>query len=433
MLRRLIDLLRNDDYQEIITKGFSFLLIRVFGAIISYIFIMYITNIFGPEIYGLIALSFSMFMIISVFGRLGLDTNIIKFFSQDINDSESGIFFKAILESFSVTSVIALILYWFREELVLNLYQDPKPELLLYLPWVLASIPIWNVAIICTSYMRAKRMNNSFAFLENPSRFFFSLIILVGLFIIEKDPLVIVKAHLIGVLLTALISFVLVVRRLPTPTLISRVNTWQFTQEALPMLFSSTILILLGMMDTQIMGIFESKAEVGIYNVSLKIATLTGFSLQAVNSILAPKIAKFYGEGVGDYKKLISFSTKLNFLISSLTVLVITLFRETLLGFFGESFIKGELILLVFCVGQIINSFSGSVGVILQMIGKQRVYQNFVLVALLLNLLLTFILTPVYGGVGAAVATVISMAFWNIGSSIYLKRKMNITTYYNFK
>lgn len=433
MLKRVLVLFKDDNYQEVIKKGFSFLLLRVFGAIISYIFIIYITNIFGAEIYGLIALSFSMFMIISVFGRLGLDTNIIKFFSQDINDSESGIFFKAIIKSFIVTSVIVLILYWFRKELVLNLYQDPKPELIPYLPWVLASIPIWNSAMICTSYMRAKRMNNAFAFLENPSRFLFSLIILLGLFLIEKNPLVIVKAHFIGVLLTALISFVLVIRRLPTPTLVSRVNTWQFTRESLPMLFSSTMLILLGMMDTQIMGIFESKAEVGIYNVSLKIAALTGFSLQAINSILAPKIAKFYGEGVGDYKKLISFSTKLNFLISIVIVSGIVLCRETLLGMFGESFIKGEVILLVFCVGQIINSFSGSVGVILQMIGKQKVYQNFVLAALILNLLLTFILTPLYGGTGAALATVISMAFWNIGSAAYLKRKMDITTYYNFR
>jgi len=100
---------------------------------------------------------------------------------------------------------------------------------------------------------------------------------------------------------------------------------------------------------------------------------------------------------------------------------------------FGEAFTAGATILFIFCAGQIINSFSGSVGVILQMIGKQKVYQNFVLAALVINLMLTFVLTPIYGGVGAAVSTVISMVFWNIGSAIYLKRKMNIVTYYNLK
>lgn len=433
MLKRVLILFKDDNYQEILKKGFSFFVLRVFGAIVSYIFILHVTNTYGADVYGLIAICFSLFMILSVFGLLGLDINIVKFFSQEKNDYDSGIFFKSLIRSVSVTSLLALILYWFMEELVLNFYQEPKPELINYLPWVLASIPLWNIARISTSYLRAKKMNKAFAFLENPSRFLFSLLIILGLYIFDKDPLVVVKAHFFGVFITAAISLILVLRIVQNKKLSTEINSWQFTRESLPMLFSSSILILLGMMDTQIMGIYENKTEIGIYNVSLKIATLAGFSLQAINSILAPKIAKFYGEGLGDYKKLISFSTKLNFIISSVIVLVIVIFRETLLDLFGESFIRGEIILLVFCAGQIINSFSGSVGVILQMIGKQKVYQNFVLGALILNLALTFTLTPLYGGIGAALATVISMAFWNVGSSVYLKLKVNIRSYYNFR
>jgi O-antigen/teichoic acid export membrane protein len=99
---------------------------------------------------------------------------------------------------------------------------------------------------------------------------------------------------------------------------------------------------------------------------------------------------------------------------------------------FGEAFKGGSIILFIFCGGQLVNSFSGSVGVILQMIDKQKVYQNFMLAALFINLGLTFFLTPLYGGIGAAMATVFSMIFWNVGSAIYLKIKLNITSYYKF-
>lgn len=433
MVKRVFDLFLDHDYAEIIKKGFSFLVLRLFGALVGYVFTLYVTNTFGADIYGLIALGFSLFMIASVFGRLGLDTNIVKFFSQDKNISESGIFFKSIIKSVCFSSILALIIYWFREELVLNLYQDPKPELIPYLSWILAAIPLWNIAMISASFLRAKKMNRAFAFLENPSRFLFSLLIVLGLYLFNQEPLIIVKAHFFGVLVTALISLILVLRELEIRPKQGKANSWQFVREALPMLFSSTMLILLGVMDTQIMGVYESKTDVGIYNVSLKIAALTGFCLQAVNSILAPKIAKSYAEGIGDYKELIGFSTKLIFLISSGIVIGIIIFRKFLLGLFGDIFVDGEIILLIFCIGQIINSFSGSVGVILQMIGKQKVYQNFVLVALLLNLVLTLILTPLYGGIGAAISTVFSMAFWNIGSAVYLKSKMNIKSYYNFK
>jgi O-antigen/teichoic acid export membrane protein len=433
LIRRLQNTLKDSDFKEILTKGFSFLLLRFFGALVGYVFTLFVTNTFGADIYGLIALGFSLFMIVSVFGRLGLDINILKFFSQESNTNESGIFFKSIIKSVSFSSILAIIIYWFREELVLNLYQDPKPELIPYLSWILVAVPFWNIAMICASFLRAKKMNRSFAFLENPSRFLFSLIFLLVIYLFKKEPLIIVKTHFFGILVTALISLILVFNKFKFRAKQNKVNSWKFVRKSLPMLFSSAMLIILGMMDTQIMGIYESKTDVGIYNVSLKIATLTGFCLQAVNSILAPKIAKSYAEGNGDYKRLIAFSTKLIFLITSIVVFFIIILRKLLLGLFGDIFINGEIILLIFCIGQIINSFSGSVGVILQMIGKQKVYQNFVLAALLLNLVLTLILTPLYGGVGAAISTVFSMAFWNIGSALYLKRKMNIISYYNFK
>ena len=198
------------------------------------------------------------------------------------------------------------------------------------------------------------------------------------------------------------------------------------------MMLSSSILILLGWMDTFVMGIYDTDQNVGIYNVSLKIATLTTFILLAINSILAPKIAKNYSENkLVEFNKLISFSTKLNFYLSATVILIIIIFNKSLLSIFGEEFLVGSTILFILCFGQMINSFSGSVGIILQMIGKQKVYQNFVLIALVLNLILTIILTPIYGGIGASTATVISMAFWNIGSAIYLKKKMNIVSYYN--
>ena len=426
--------LGNQDFGEIITKGFSFFLIRLLSAAIGYIFTIYVSNKYGADIYGLVALGLSMFTILSVIGRLGLETNIVKFFSQDKNDVEAGVFFKSIIISFIFSGCIAYILYFFSDDLVYRVYKEPKPELLDYLPWILAALPFWNVAVICASLLRAKKLSNAFAFITNISRFLlgFILIILITT-VFGVNPVYVVLGHFWGVVLTAVISFIMALKRLSFLKIKSKTKSYKFLKESFPMLLSSSILILLGLTDTQVMGIYESNSNIGIYNVSIKIATLTTFSLQAINSILAPKIAKSFAEGNEEYKSLIKFSTKLNFLISAAVVLGIIVFRNFLLGLFGESFLAGEIILLIFCGGQIINSFAGSVGVILQMIGKQRVYQNFVVGALILNLILTFILTPIYGGIGAACATVISMAFWNIGSAIYLKYKMNIITYYNFK
>lgn len=409
------------------------MVLRIGGTFAGYLFTLFISNKFGEDIYGLVAIGFSIFLIISVIGRLGLDINMIKFFSQEKNDVESGIFYKSIIKSIFFSSLLAFLIYIFKEYIVLDLFKVPKPELIPFLPWVLAAIPLWSVTIISASFLRAKRKNNAFAFFNNPSRFLGGLILLIIFYTFSNQPIIIFKAHFFAILLSALVSFIMVVYNLKSIKLKTKINSWSFLKDSFPMMLSSSILILLGWMDTFIMGIYETEANVGIYNVSLKVAGLSVFSLQAINSILAPKIAKSYASGDTKYKNLISFSTKLNFFISGSVVFLIIVFHDFLLGMFGEAFKAGYIILFIFCLGQIINSFSGSVGVILQMIGKQKIYQNFVLLALIINLILTFILTPIYGGIGAATSTVISMIVWNLGSAIYLKRKLNIISYYRLR
>lgn len=432
MKKRLQKLLQDNDQKEILTKGFSFLGFRLGGTLIGYLFTLFITKKFGADIYGIIALGFSMFLILSVIGRLGLDINLVRFFSDERNDSETGIFYKSVLKSFFVSTILAGLLYLFREPIVMQVFREPKPELLPYLPWILASIPFWSLTLVSSSYFRAKKQNHIFAFFDNPSRFLFGLLLLVIFYTFSKNPIIIVQAHFYAILITSLLSLGMVIAKINTLSFKTKNNSWYFLKDSLPMMLSSSILVLLGWMDTFVMGIYEETSEVGIYNISLKVATLTTFTLQAINSILAPKIAKSYAANEEEvYKKLIQFSTKLNFLITVAVLAVILVFHDFLLGIFGEEFKAGYIILFIFCAGQLVNSLSGSVGVIMQMIGKQKVYQNFVLAALFINLLLTFVLTPIYGGIGAATATVCSMIFWNVGCAVYLKTKLNITSFYN--
>lgn len=381
------------------------------------------------------ALSFSIFLIIGVFGRLGLDTNIVKYFSDDANDTEKGLFFKSLINSLVLSSGLSLLIYQFRELLVLNIFSEPKPELIPYLFWVLLAIPFWSITLICASYLRAKGRNNAFAFFNNPGRFLFAVLSIIVLFYFVSDsPLITVQSHFFAIMIMAIISFMYVLRLMGNVNLNTKVNSFLFLKDSLPMMIASSIMVILGWIDTFVMGIYDSNENVGIYNVCLKVSTLTLFTLQAINSILAPKIAKAYAKGEMDkFKNFIQFSTKINFIISLSIIICILIFHKFLLGLFGEEFISGKIILFVLCIGQVITSLAGPVGVILQMIGKQKIFRNIVLIALVLNIIFTVWLTPIYGGLGAAISTVISITFWNLASAIYLKRKLNINSYYSFK
>jgi len=429
LLKLLQKYLGDKESNEIVSKGFSFLLIRIGGTLLSFAFTLYITNTFGKTDWGLMALGFSIFTIISIFGRVGLDLNLVKFYSQDQNLRDTGLFYRSWFKVFLFSSLLSFVIYLFGETLVNDVFFEPKPDLLPYLNWLLLSIPFWSTVFVSAAIMRARKMNKAFAFYTLVGRF--AILLVIILIVTHHKALFVLKAHLISLIILAIAGLIHAIIILKKPTFKTEQNAWVFVKESLPMMLSSSILVLMSWMDTFVMGVYENETEVGIYNVAVKVTTLSAFSLQAINSILAPKIAKSYADNEPlTYKKLIQFSTKINFFITFIVVGLIIVLSPFLLGLFGDGFEAGIGVLVILCVGQLVNSLSGSVGVVMQMIGEQKMYQYFIVSALAINLILTLILTPIYGGVGAATATVVSMVFWNISGAFYLKRNKQIQTYF---
>jgi O-antigen/teichoic acid export membrane protein len=64
------------------------------------------------------------------------------------------------------------------------------------------------------------------------------------------------------------------------------------------------------------------------------------------------------------------------------------------------------------------------------MTGREKAFQNIILTAGAINIVLNAALIPRYGINGAAVASMVSMVFWNLMSVCYISRNLGIKTYY---
>ncbi len=181
--------------------------------------------------------------------------------------------------------------------------------------------------------------------------------------------------------------------------------------------------------DTIMLGMFRTEKEVGIYNVALKLAALTSITLFAINTIAAPKFAEFWGrrdiKGLG---RVAQQSTKLIFWTSFPILLSFWLFPSYILSVFGSEFKAGVIALMILTFGQFVNAISGSVGYILQMTEKQKIFQNIILIATVINIILNAILIPKFGINGAAFASMVSLVFWNLTSVFYIINKYKINT-----
>ena len=80
--------------------------------------------------------------------------------------------------------------------------------------------------------------------------------------------------------------------------------------------------------------------------------------------------------------------------------------------------------------GRFYSSICGSVGSILQMTGNQHLFQNILLVAAIVNVVLNYFLIPIYGIRGAAIASFICVVFWNTIMVLVVKKKFGFYSVY---
>ncbi|MEZ4778111.1 MAG: flippase [Flavobacteriaceae bacterium] len=412
-----------DDFSEILKKGGTALFLRILGFIAGYLFVYYTVRFFGAETQGRISLSFSVLMIASLICILGADVNFVKIFAIENNFSNAkGLFIKAYPFFLGGAVLLGIVLFVFSPWISTHIFKDP--ELVPFLQWTAPCIVLYTLMLINASVFRGLRMNTLCLFYSMGVAFIFTLLffgLLVWLW--KRDPIITVAAHTLAIGALFVISVWYLKKHLHPFTNQTHYKVSSFLKDSFPMFLSASMIVMLGWTDTVVLGIYEESNVVGMYSVALKIATVVSFSLQAVDSILAPKLSNaYYSENLILFKNLIKFSTLINAVISIVSVLGIFLFKDFILNLFGPEFIEATIALIILCIGQLFNSIIGPVGSIFQMTGYQKVFQNILVISFIINLTLNLVLVKPYGINGVAFATACSLIFSKIASAVYVKK-----------
>lgn len=427
--------LKDIHLKELLHGSSTAFILKIVGMLFGYVFALLITRNFGAHAMGIFALSTTALSIFSIVGRLGFDTALLRFVaeysSQNRWDLVKEIYIKSMKIVVPLSLLLSVILYLASPYMAKHIFH--KEYLSFYFRIVSFAVLPMVLILINSQTLRALKKIKEFSFLQNISNFLFASIFLAVLLVFTKQQSIPVVSYILALFLGAVVSQILWQKnaKLGAVQYEKIVKLKTILNVSLPMLLSSSMFFIMNWTAIIMLGMFKTDAEVGIFNVAVKIATFTSITLFAINSIAAPKFAEFYGKremkGLG---KIAQQSTKLIFWTSFPVLLVIFLFPSFILGIFGQEFKTGIYALILLTIGQFINAISGSVGLILQMTGKQKVFQNIILTATLFNVVLNAILIPKYGINGAALANMFALVFWNLSSVIYIKLSMNINTLY---
>jgi O-antigen/teichoic acid export membrane protein len=175
--------------------------------------------------------------------------------------------------------------------------------------------------------------------------------------------------------------------------------------------------------DTILIGIFMTPGDVGIYRIAFQLAAVASFLVLAFQAVLFPWWSRWHAKNdIHMIELSLSKATTYCLLLAiPVTAGGIILSEKLLYFFYGESFQSGSNALIILLFVQIANIFMLLLTMCLTAVNKPRESFIVTLVSAVLNIFLNIMLIPVFGILGAAVATLVTITVNALLAYILLK------------
>jgi O-antigen/teichoic acid export membrane protein len=226
-----------------------------------------------------------------------------------------------------------------------------------------------------------------------------------------------VLAFLVSRILTAIMGMYVLCRIFPaiSSKLKAVYEVPKLVKFSLPLMVADVAKWLLTRIDRLMLGSMRSSSAVGIYNAGALTASYTFFILRSLGDSFSPTISTLYSSGKEEQLgQLFQTVTRWIFALSLPITLILILFSKDIILLFGPDFETGSQILVIHSIAYLIAAGVGPVGFMLIMSGRQNIELLNTFAVVGLNTMLNFWLIRLYGGIGAAIATGISISLVNM-------------------
>jgi|TARA_B110000977_G_scaffold141370_1_gene179360 O-antigen/teichoic acid export membrane protein len=418
-INAIIDLLKDKNQR----KSFYYVLIRGVSVISNYFFSILIITLFSKEDYGFFVFGLSLFMMLSVLTKFGVDVHFVKVFSK-FKDREVPNWVKTVeLKVFSLSFIIAITISTF-----LYLFRDNFDSWLALVLFVI-SAPFYVAILMNSGKLRGVSKISRFAFLNIAGRILLSLCFFVILFygFSFRSYFIIYLSHLLSVFFLLILSIYWKKQAFVQSKNKSKLVPASFLKYNRALMIKSYITVLFLWGDRFFLSLICSPAEVAEYDVSLKIAMLLMIVIEALKSTYASVFAK----NTEIHKVLniqIRKSTRLGFLFSSLMFILIVLFGSNLLFLFGPDFVDSYTTLLIISLGYLIASFFGQADNVLEMCGLAPHFVKPYFIIITTSLAAGVLLSLFFGAIGMAIGFAAGNVSFQLVASQIVKYKLGIKT-----
>lgn len=226
-------------------------------------------------------------------------------------------------------------------------------------------------------------------------------------------------------------SLGIVLLRRSTPTQLERAvpqyltGTW--STAGLHFMWLTGMTAVLTNSDTILLGLMTDPERAGSYRIASQLAMFVGLPLTAISAAMAPAMAAMYATGRIDELRLqCRAAARLIVLAAIVIAVAIAIAGREVLRAFGPEFEQGFYAALVLSAAYLFHSAMATSGYLLIMTGHERLMASILSVGALLNLMGVLLLVPLYGLLGAAIATGASLCLVSAFCALFAKRLTGI-------
>ena len=405
----------------------------LYGNLNRYLYTALLARWVGPEFLGIYSIANSIMLISEVFAKMGLETGIMRFISRlnpELDKEKINLLIGSSLKMVSVFSLSIMIILIISSGTIVDNYFNGqsllKPVLIIFAIAIPFNALIQISAFATQGFKRLKYKTIVTQFL-NPTILLLSMVFCY--WFMSKEYTI-----MIPILTTGVIGFlfmIIVLKKVSgfknNQILESKIN-YELLKFSYPLMFVTILQTLMHWMDILMLGYFTNPLTVGLYHPAARTAGLLQALLLSFLSIYAPLAAQFHSQG--DKVKLSNTYQLVNrwLLIFAIPIsAVFILFPEKVLLLFGSQYLESSQVLVLLTIATFTQAILGAAGPTLSMSGHTKLVLFNSIGTFILNFGLNIWLIPIYGILGAAIATLTSLTIIGLirVTQVYFILKIN--------
>lgn len=430
-IRQKLDVALKDKNFSFVLKGSALTAITL-GVVqgLRFISSVIIGRKYGASVVGDLALVTAVQSIAAILANAGLKDAMLKFipqYKEKHNLATAFDIYKMAIKLLFVFSIIAsAVVYFIAPWLGNTVWKTPELIPFFRLTSFFLFFFLWNELnnFSLRAILKVKNANYN-----NITVVLFRVIALIVItfgFYNINNP---IWLHFVaGGFFAAFISFIPIYRFFYKPSQLQvaqpSIDYKELISVSFPMLLTYSSFMINDFMDVVVLKMFVSKATLGVYRNCQTLSQLAAMVLVGMNTTIQPKISQLYHKNeITEVRKITQRASKLIFLINIPVFILLIFGSKYVLSIYGKEFMSGALCLTLLTIGQVINTATGPVAQLLNVTGNHKKFRDIAFMGAMVKLVFNLALIPFYGIYGAAIASAISMASWNIIGTLYIKKK----------